>query len=223
MGEEKSFSQRAFSIYTDIRKLQDKAKTSYTLSTRRLRFGYAYISEYHQDSSEHALMFYTIHQGEPTQMTPANVDNMLKKYAALAKESDPLFPAHLHAHMLRHSIAMAMYKKGVPLSYIRDFLGHESIDTAEKKFALAGGGTLNCPILTTGGYGAEIQYQGVTVLSNLGNGWGYEMTPAELAKKDEFYSIYWSEYNLVKESGSSELREMLDYLNQDRPSFEARA
>ena len=37
---EKSLSQRAFSICTDIRKLQDKAKTSYTLSTRRLRFGY---------------------------------------------------------------------------------------------------------------------------------------------------------------------------------------
>ena len=40
LREEKSLSQRAFSIYTDIRKLQDKAKTSYTLSTRRLRFGY---------------------------------------------------------------------------------------------------------------------------------------------------------------------------------------
>ena len=40
LREEKSFSQRAFSIYMDIRKLQDKAKTSYTLSTRRLRFGY---------------------------------------------------------------------------------------------------------------------------------------------------------------------------------------
>ncbi|RHV02621.1 hypothetical protein DXB97_11745 [Firmicutes bacterium OM07-11] len=35
-----SFSQRIFSIYTDIRKLQDKSKTSYTLSTRRLRFDY---------------------------------------------------------------------------------------------------------------------------------------------------------------------------------------
>ena len=93
-------------------------------------------------------------------MTPANVDNMLKKYAALA-----------------------------------------------------GGGTLNCPILTTGGYGAEIQYQGVTVLSNLGNGWGYEMTPAELAKKDEFYSIYWSEYNLVKESGSPELYDKIHNRN----------
>ena len=32
LREEKSFSQRAFSIYTDIRKLQDKAKTSYTLT-----------------------------------------------------------------------------------------------------------------------------------------------------------------------------------------------
>lgn len=31
--------------------------------------------------------------------------------------------------MFRHSIAMAMYKKGVPLSYICDFLGHENIDT----------------------------------------------------------------------------------------------
>ena len=44
-------------------------------------------------------------------------------------------------------------------------------DFAEKQFVLAGGGTLNCPILTSGGYGAEIQYQGVKVLSNLGNGW----------------------------------------------------
>ena len=31
LREEKSFSQRAFSICTYIRKLQDKAKTSYTL------------------------------------------------------------------------------------------------------------------------------------------------------------------------------------------------
>ena len=47
----------------------------------------------------------------------------------------------------------------------------------------------------------------------LGNGWGYEMTPAELAKKDEFYSIYWSEYNLVKESGSPELYDKIHNRN----------
>ena len=27
------------------------------------------------------------------------------------------------------------------------------------------------------------------------------MTPAELTKKDEFYSIYWKEYNAVKNGG----------------------
>ena len=39
------------------------------------------------------------------------------------------------------------------------------------------------------------------------------MTPAELAKKDEFYSIYWSEYNLVKESGSPELYDKIHNRN----------
>lgn len=94
---------------------------------------------------------------------------------------------------------------------------------AEKKFALSGGGMLSCSILTTGGYGAEIQYQGAKVLTNTGRGWGYEMTPAELAKKDKFYSIYWKEFNSVKEKESVELREVQDYLDTDRPSFEARA
>ena len=39
------------------------------------------------------------------------------------------------------------------------------------------------------------------------------MTPAELAKKDEFYSIYWSEYNLVKESESPELYDKIHNRN----------
>ena len=39
------------------------------------------------------------------------------------------------------------------------------------------------------------------------------MTPAELAKKDEFYSIYWSEYNFVKENGSSELYDKIHNRN----------
>ena len=31
--------------------------------------------------------------------------------------------------MFRHSIGMAMYKAGIPISYIKDFLGHSSIDS----------------------------------------------------------------------------------------------
>lgn len=38
------------------------------------------------------------------------------------------FPERLHYHVFRHSIGMAMFKAGIPLSYIKDFLGHSSID-----------------------------------------------------------------------------------------------
>ena len=92
---------------------------------------------------------------------------------------------------------------------------------ADKQIALAGGGTLKFTILTSGGYGVQIQSQGVNVLLNTGAGWGYEMTPVELTKKDEFYSIYWKEYNAVKNGMNSELKELPDYLEK-RPVFEAK-
>jgi site-specific recombinase XerD len=62
-------------------------------------------------------------------MKSGTVDYFLKKYGKIAHGYDASFPKNLHAHMYRHSIAMAMYKKGIPISYIRDFLGHSSIDT----------------------------------------------------------------------------------------------
>ena len=72
---------------------------------------------------------------------------------------------------------------------------------AQKKFALAGGGTLECPILTGEGYGADISYQGTKVLTYLGDsyGWGCERTPAEREKEREFYGIYFNEYHTQKE------------------------
>ena len=62
-------------------------------------------------------------------MRSGTVDYFMKKYGRLAHRENCAFPEGLHAHMLRHSIAMAMYKKGIPISYIRDFLGHSSIET----------------------------------------------------------------------------------------------
>ena len=89
----------------------------------------AYISAFHKGSPQDAFLFYTIHDSQKTQMKPGTVDYFLKKYADSANISDKGFPIGLHAHMFRHSIAMAMYKKGIPISYIRDFLGHSSIET----------------------------------------------------------------------------------------------
>ena len=89
----------------------------------------SYLACFHKDSSTNDYLFYTIHNAKKTQMAPGTADYMLKKYALGAFAIDNLFPENLHAHMLRHSIAMAMYKKGIPLSYIRDFLGHSSVET----------------------------------------------------------------------------------------------
>jgi site-specific recombinase XerD len=89
----------------------------------------AYLAEFHKESLNDDFLFYTIHNAEKTQMKPGTVDYMLKKYGALAYAKDKAFPDNLHAHILRHSIAMAMYKKGIPLSYIGDFLGHSSVET----------------------------------------------------------------------------------------------
>lgn len=89
----------------------------------------AYYKEFHPLMKEDEYLFYTIHNGSKTQMKPGTVDAFLKQYAKVAVKEDLQFPENLHVHMLRHSIAMAMYKKGIPLSYIGDFLGHSSLES----------------------------------------------------------------------------------------------
>ena len=95
---------------------------------------------------------------------------------------------------------------------------------AEKKLALAGGGTLTCPILTSGGHGADIYYQGTKVLTYLGAGYGWacERTPAEREKEREFYGIYFNEYRLLKNGQGAELQVLPDYL-EEKPSFDRKA
>ena len=89
----------------------------------------AYLNEFHKGGLPETFLFYTIHGLCKTQMKPGTVDYFLKKYAAFAIKADEAFPKNLHAHTFRHSVAMAMYKKGIPISYIRDFLGHISVET----------------------------------------------------------------------------------------------
>lgn len=89
----------------------------------------AYLEEFHPAPTPDDFLFYTIHDSKHTQMKPGAVDHFLKKYAKRAHDEDEGFPSRLHAHMLRHSVAMIMYKKGIPISYIKDFLGHASVET----------------------------------------------------------------------------------------------
>ena len=56
------------------------------------------------------------------------VRNLVKKYARKAGIPDP---DRVHPHMLRHTCATLLRRKGVPLRIIQKILGHASIKTTE--------------------------------------------------------------------------------------------
>lgn len=65
-------------------------------------------------------------------LTRAGVGYILGKYIQLAREKNPsLIPEKFTCHCLRHSKSMHMLQAGVNLVYIRDILGHCSIQTTE--------------------------------------------------------------------------------------------
>jgi site-specific recombinase XerD len=65
-------------------------------------------------------------------LTRAGVTHILLKYADKARKRDPkLIPGKLSCHTLRSSKAMHLLQAGVNLVYIRDILGHASVQTTE--------------------------------------------------------------------------------------------
>jgi len=64
--------------------------------------------------------------------TRQGISHVLAKYAELARAKHPdLIPEGLSPHSLRHSRAVFLLRAGVDLIYIRDILGHVSVQTTE--------------------------------------------------------------------------------------------
>ena len=65
-------------------------------------------------------------------ITRTGVTYILKKYADMARQTAPsLIPERISYHSLRHSKAMHLLQAGVNLIWIRDLLGHTTIQTTE--------------------------------------------------------------------------------------------
>ena len=65
-------------------------------------------------------------------LTRAGVGYILGKHIRLAREINAsLIPEKFSCHCLRHSKAMHMLQAGINLVYIRDILGHSSVQTTE--------------------------------------------------------------------------------------------
>jgi site-specific recombinase XerD len=65
-------------------------------------------------------------------LTRAGILHIVQKYIEMArKENKMIVPEKLSCHSLRHSKAMHLLQAGVNLVYIRDILGHVSVQTTE--------------------------------------------------------------------------------------------
>lgn len=65
-------------------------------------------------------------------LTRAGIAYILKKYVEKARMANKtIIPQGISCHSLRHSKAMHLLQADVPLIYIRDLLGHESVTTTE--------------------------------------------------------------------------------------------
>ncbi len=78
-----------------------------------------------------AWLFYSVIKGHTGPLSPDAVARFLHQYAQHARASCPEIPPRVHPHLFRHTRAMHLYQAGMPLSYIKDFLGHASVNTTD--------------------------------------------------------------------------------------------
>jgi integrase/recombinase XerD len=88
-----------------------------------------YKASFHQAGEGVVPMFYVKHRGKKTPMSDDNVARIIKKYSAIARTVCPEMPEHVHPHMFRRSRAMHLYRSGMPLALLSEWLGHENPET----------------------------------------------------------------------------------------------
>jgi site-specific recombinase XerD len=101
------------------------------LQKRQVEILNKYITGYNLEmpSANQQPLFQNAHGRK---LTCAGVTYILSQYAAKARIMDSeLIPERISPHSLRHSKAMHMLQAGINLVYIRDILGHVSIQTTE--------------------------------------------------------------------------------------------
>jgi len=92
-----------------------------------------YIQAFHGKvlSEKSELVFFTKSHDTRTQMSADTVALFMKKYGTAARELCGDVPEHIHPHMLRHTRAMHLYRQGMPLHLLSEFLGHVNYETTK--------------------------------------------------------------------------------------------
>ena len=88
-----------------------------------------YIELFHEGERNESYMFYTTHDGIPTQMKSRTFQTLLSKYAKTAAEKHQGFPDRVHPHMLRRTRATHLFRNGLAFEVVSGLLGHEQLET----------------------------------------------------------------------------------------------
>jgi integrase/recombinase XerD len=90
-----------------------------------------YLKE-HRLNEPHTNMHPLFFNNRKEKLTRAGVNHIVQRYSKAArKENKLIIPEKISCHSLRHSKAMHLLQADVNLVYIRDILGHVSIQTTE--------------------------------------------------------------------------------------------
>jgi site-specific recombinase XerD len=92
-----------------------------------------YVQAFHGKSPDDkdGLVFHTKSHGEKTRMSADTVALFMRKYGEAARRLCDEVPECVHPHMLRHTRAMHLYRQGMPLHLLSEFLGHASYETTK--------------------------------------------------------------------------------------------
>lgn len=89
-----------------------------------------YLQLYHPNpKNQNEFLFYTVIHGKRHQMSDDNVARFIKKYVNQAKLENPSMPKKVTPHQFRHSRAMHLYRNGMPLQLLSEFMGHSSLQS----------------------------------------------------------------------------------------------
>jgi site-specific recombinase XerD len=118
----------------------------------------SYMKRFHKERGTDISLFYTVIHAVKQYMSDDNVARFIRKYATMAKKECDAVPDNVTPHMFRHSRALSLYRKGVPLPLISEWLGHSNLettliyayaDTEMKRLAIEKATSANHPLRTT--------------------------------------------------------------------------
>lgn len=96
-----------------------------------------YVERFHLTSYGSDFLFYISRKGQRFAMSPDNAEKFVKKYGISAHIKNSEVPERLFPHLFRHSRSMHLYRNGMPLPLLAEWLGHAQLETTITYYANA--------------------------------------------------------------------------------------